>query len=383
MTKHNCLNKRRNTLVITMKQDRLCKSCQVQANACKQGHPDATKEEIKAKYPSVVVPRKKTKREIEASQKHEGESEEHFAKHLQNTEQKQQQRVALKCMFFLYYRHQLLALLERIILNHVPVPVLPSPLIDLVLLGPQPHPTPSCCIQPLHKLYFLICLKRVLIYFRRHTQESLILEDTNKYIIFMHAPFPLDVELNNIIMDHLVHHQSIKLEGFCMPEVVKQLTAEYMATHWNVQPARVVEVHDGLADPRQSEKILDVSMTHQGVLPPFRWQDDSHYWGTWKQTMGKTDKQLGVSFTLILLLGDIYIYSFQPPGAVHAVYTPEASFTQGAFFWSLDTIHTGLWSTKLDYTLKQVYKGLMWMMLFLPTNPDKYKHSQTYSLGPP
>ncbi|KAK0497145.1 hypothetical protein EDD18DRAFT_1351988 [Armillaria luteobubalina] len=333
-------------------RQRLCKSYQVQANAYKQGHPDATKEEIKAKYPSVVVPRKKTKREIEASQRHEGESEEHFAKHLQNTKQKQQQRVALKLQTPTpgpsRKDH------SQSCPSFVPVPS--SPLIDLVLLGPQSHPTSFCCIQVglipvpssppidlallapklpptspcilcdsahwvftlklpplpgivLNNLKGANLLQKQANMVCRHAQEPLILEDTNKYIIFMHAPFPLDAELNNIIMDHLVHHQSIKLEGFCMPEVVKQLTAEYMATHWNVQLARVVEVHDtvcqiktpifpfkkmlhsefidGLADPRQSKKIFDVSMTHQGVPPLFGLIDDEY--DAWNNTSSQYD----------------------------------------------------------------------------------------------
>ena len=70
-----------------------------------------------------------------------------------------------------------------------------------------------------------------------------MLEDTNEHVVFMRAPFPPDAELNNIIMDHLVHHWGVKLEGFRTPEVVERLTSEYMATQWNVQPGRVVEVH--------------------------------------------------------------------------------------------------------------------------------------------
>ena len=70
-----------------------------------------------------------------------------------------------------------------------------------------------------------------------------MLEDTNEHVVFMRAPFPPDAELNDIIMDHLVHHRGVKLEGFRTPEVVERLTSEYMATQWNVQPGRVVEVH--------------------------------------------------------------------------------------------------------------------------------------------
>ncbi|KAK0488357.1 hypothetical protein EDD18DRAFT_1359613 [Armillaria luteobubalina] len=85
----------------------------------------------------------------------------------------------------------------------------------------------------------------------------------------------------------------------------------------------------------------------------------------------ETNEQLCVSFTLVLLPGDIYIYSFQPPGAIHAIYTPEASFTRGA--------HAGLWSTNLDHAPERVYEGLVRMMLSLPTNPDKLRYKR--SLG--
>ncbi|KAK0472341.1 hypothetical protein IW261DRAFT_1570931 [Armillaria novae-zelandiae] len=313
----------------------------------------------------------------------------------------------------------------------------------------------------------------------RHAQHSPILEDTNEYVVIMHAPFPPDAQLNDIVMGHLVHHQGIKLEGFHMPEVVEQLTSEYMATHWNVQPARVVEVHgtqfphlgntirqmetpifpfkkmlhsefiDSLADPGRSKKILDVPMTHEGAPPPFGLMDDgydawnntsSQYdwphglsreqwsdmnWGLlhhattytdehhdtdgkmtliigeqgsklWAVTFPKrplerrqvdtyfdqalqfapptgNNEELCVSFTLVLLPGDIY---FQPPGAIHAIYTPEASFTPGA--------RAGLWSTNLDHAPKQVYEGLVWMMLSLPTNPDKHsylpEHPRAYGI---
>ncbi|KAK0493513.1 hypothetical protein EDD18DRAFT_1356435 [Armillaria luteobubalina] len=546
---------------------RLHKSRRVQANAYKQRHPDATKEEIEAKYPSVAAPRKKTKREIEASQRREGESEEHFAKRLRNTEQKRQRRAALKLQMPTPGPSRK----DRSQSQPSPVPVPPSPPIDPILLGPQPPPAPSHRIQvgpipvppspPIDPVLLapelpppapsrILCdsgtqtnvdatiqsqCRRITDFgvgalgvhpeaptitwnrvrqpesspaparvvlphlpqedgnllqeqadaVRRHAWQSPILEDTNEYVVFMRAPFPPDAELNDIIMDHLVHHRGVKLEGFRTPEVVEQLTAEYMATHWNVQPARVVEVHDtvrqmktpvfpfkkmlhsefidGLADPGRSEKILDVPMTHRGAPPPFGLMDDgydawnntsSQYdwphglsreqwsdmnWGLlhhattytdghhdadgkmtliigehgsklWAVTFPKgplerqqvntyfdqalqpappteTDEQLCVSFTLVLLPGDIY---FQPPGAIHAVYTPEASFTRGASFWSLDTMHqveisrrydslSGLYSTNLDHAPERVYEGLVRMMLSLPTNPDKLRYKR--SLG--
>ncbi|KAK0481944.1 hypothetical protein EDD18DRAFT_1362942 [Armillaria luteobubalina] len=488
---------------------RLHKSRRVQANAYKQRHPDATKEEIEAKYPSVVVPRKKTKWEIEASQRRKGESEEHFAKCLQNTEQKRQRRAALK----LQTPTPGPSRKDRSQSQPSPVPVPPSPPIDPILLGPQPPPAPSHRIQvgpipvppspPIDPVLLapeltpptpscILCdsgtqtnaftlklpplpgialdnlkdgnlLQEQADAVRRHAWQSPILKDTNEYVIFMHAPFPPDAKLNDIIMDHLVHHRGVKLEGFRMPEVVEQLTAEYMATHWNVQPARVVEVHDtvcqmktpifpfkkmlhsefidGLADPGRSKKILDVPMTHRGAPPPFGLMDDgydawnntsSQYdwphglsreqwsdmnWGLlhhattytdghhdtdgkmtliigehgsklWAVTFPKgplerqqvntyfdqalqptppteTDEQLCVSFTLVLLPGDIY---FQPPGAIHAIYTPEASFTL-----------SGLYSMNLDHAPERVYEGLVRMMLSLPTNPDKLRYKR--SLG--
>ncbi|KAK0488091.1 hypothetical protein EDD18DRAFT_1360046 [Armillaria luteobubalina] len=376
---------------------RLHKSRRVQANAYKQRHPDATKEEIKAKYPSVTAPRKKTKREIEASQRREGESEEHFAKCLWNTEQKQQRRVALK----LQTPTPGPSRMDHSQSCPSPVPVPPSPPIDPILLGPRPHPTPSRHIQvgpipvpsspPIDPVLLapklpppapscILCdsgtqtnvdapiqsqsrhitdfgvgalgvhpeaptvtwdhvrqpdcslvpaqvilphlpqeggnlLQEQANAVRKHARESPILEDTNEYVVFMRTPFPPDAELNDIIMDHLVHHRGVKLEGFRTPEVVEQLTVEYMATHWNVQPARVVEVHDtvrqiktpvfpfkkmlhsefidGLADPGQSEKILDVPMTHRGAPPPFGLMDDGY--DAWNNTSSQYDWPHGLS----------------------------------------------------------------------------------------
>ncbi|KAK0502139.1 hypothetical protein EDD18DRAFT_1346705 [Armillaria luteobubalina] len=285
---------------------------------CMAHRAQASREEINAKYPQVAACRKRTKREIGASQRREGESEEHFAKCLQSTEQKRLRRAVLKCMFFLvylpHYSHifidqewPLLALLERLVLNHdrplyqsPHLPPLtqyfpPSPPIDPVLLAPElPPPTPShilcengtqtnidttiksqsCritdfgvgalgihpdaptitwdCVNlpkpaqvvlphlPQDDGNLLLAQAKAA---RRHAHQSPILEDSNEYMVFMQAPFPPDAELNDIIMDHLVHHRGIKLEGFCPTEVVEQLTSEYMATNWNVQPARVVEVH--------------------------------------------------------------------------------------------------------------------------------------------
>ncbi len=111
------------------------------------------------------------------------------------------------------------------------------------------------------------------------------------------------------ISDHLAHNRGVKLEGFREPDIIKVLSSEYMATHWNVQPARLVEVHGRLSsvyqalwrilewvtdtfkkmktpgtpykkmlhsefiarlsDPTRSQKVLDVPMAHRGAPPPF------------------------------------------------------------------------------------------------------------------
>ncbi|KAK0478686.1 hypothetical protein EDD18DRAFT_1364521 [Armillaria luteobubalina] len=542
---------------------RLRTARRAQANAYKHRHPEATQEEIDAKYPQVTAPRKRTKREIGASQRREGESEEHFAKRLRSTEQKRLRRAVLKSGTATPGPSRKARSQSQL----SPVPVPPSPPIDPILLGPQPPATPSrrtlmspipvppsppidpvllapelpppapsriLCENgtqtnvdatiksqsrritdfgvgalgvhpdaptitwdrvnspeparvvlphlPQDDSNLLLAQAKAV---RRHAHQSPILEDSNEYVVFMRAPFPPDAELNDIIMDHLVHHRGVKLEGFRPTEVVEQLTSEYMATNWNVQPARVVEVHDtvrqintpvfpfkkmlhsqfidGLSDPRRSEKILDVPMTHRGAPPPFGLMDDgydawnntsSQYdwphglsreqwsdmnWGLlhhattytdehhdadgkmtliigeqgsklWAVTFPKKplereevhtyfdqalqfelpteeDELLCVSFTLVLLPGDIY---FQPPGAIHTVYTPEASFTRGASFWSLDTMHqaelsrrydsrSGLYSTNLDHAPERVYEGLVRIMLSLPTNPDKLRYKR--SLG--
>ncbi|KAK0421502.1 hypothetical protein EV421DRAFT_1917378 [Armillaria borealis] len=94
---------------------------------------------------------------------------------------------------------------------------------------------------------------------------------------------------------------------------------------------------------------------------------------------------VAVGYTLVLLPGDCY---FQPSGAAHAVYTPEPSFTRGSSFWSLTSMHQvevsrlydaegGIWSTNLDHDPDRVYEGLVRLMLYLPTNPNKlhYKRS--------
>ncbi|KAK0217203.1 hypothetical protein IW262DRAFT_1464254 [Armillaria fumosa] len=515
-------------------QRRLHKSRRLAANAYKQRHPEVTEIEILTKYPPVPAPRKKTKRQIEASQRRDSESMEEFTKRLSQTpvpgpsekERPQSRPSAVP---------NTNTESPPIPVGAIPVP--PSPPIDPVLLAYKPPPrAPSRILcesgtqtnddatiqsQTRHITDFgvgalgvhpdapTITWDRILQpksspaptritlphipqdnvttsgsdAVCRHAKESPILEDTNEYVIFMRAPFPPDAELNAIIMDHLAHHRGVKLEGFRTVEAVEQLTTEYMATRWNVQPARVMEIHDtvcqkllpvfpfkkmrhsefidGLADPTQSEKILDVPMSHRGAPPPFGLMDDgydawnntsSQYdwphglsreqwsdmnWGLlhhaatytdehhdadgkvslivgeagsklWVVTFPKQpldrktvtdyfdqalqfhlpteeDKNLCISFTLVLLPGDLY---FQPSGAIHAVYTPEASFTRGASFWSLDMMHqvelsrrydstSGMWSTNLDHPPERVYEGLVRMMLSLPTNPDKLRYKRS------
>lgn len=135
-----------------------------------------------------------------------------------------------------------------------------------------------------------------------------ILEDTNKHIVFIWPPFPDDMQLIDIILDHLAHNRGVKLEGFRDPEIIEDLMSDYMENRWNIQPVRLIEVHglwlcmicaflhrindpdtfkciknpakpfkkmlhhefiEGLTNPTCSEKILDVPMSHRGAPPPF------------------------------------------------------------------------------------------------------------------
>ncbi|KAK0184209.1 hypothetical protein F5146DRAFT_1006715 [Armillaria mellea] len=120
----------------------------------------------------------------------------------------------------------------------------------------------------------------------------------------------------------------------------------------------------------------------------FQFYDDALNINGHNESRHRQDLSLG--FTLVLLPGDCY---FQPSGAIHAVYMPEPSFTQGASFWSLATMHQveashsydiegGIWSTNLDHKPEHVYEGIIHMMLYLPTNPDKlhYKWSLAFFL---
>ncbi|KAK0472041.1 hypothetical protein IW261DRAFT_1571286 [Armillaria novae-zelandiae] len=511
-------------------EERQCAACRRMAvNGYKRRHPDATPEELDEKYPPIAVSRKKTRRQIEAAQKRDGETTDEYEKRLRRAEKKRQQRAAAKSQTPVpgpskkeRPKSQSSAAPKPdtrsapILVDATRAP--PSPPIDPVLLASEPppappsrrisdfgvgalgvhpdaptitwdrvsnesSPTPARVVLPFVPQDDINIVQDHAQAVCRHAQESPILEDTNEHVVFMCAPFPPDAELNDIIMDHLVHHRGVKLEGFYTPKIVEQLTTEYMATQWNVQPARVVEVHDtvrqkqhallpfkkmlhsdfidGLADPIRNEKILDVPMTHRGAPPPFgmmddgydawnntssqydwphglsreQWSDmnwgllhhactytDEHHDADGKMTLiigeqgsklwtvtfpnrplerhvvtdyfdqalqfalpTQQDECLCVSFTLVLLPGDLY---FQPPGAIHAVYTPEPSFTRGASFWSLDTMHqvelsrrydreSGMWSTNLDHAPERVYEGLVRMMLALPTNPEKLRYKRS------
>ncbi|KAK0191527.1 hypothetical protein F5146DRAFT_1001330 [Armillaria mellea] len=192
-------------------------------NSYKHRHPDVTPQEIVARYPPIAVPRKKSRRQIEATERCEGDTTEDYEKCLQKAEQKQPQRAAVKYMFFL---------------------------------------SQSC-----HITDFEVGALGI------HPQAPIITWDY--------------VELNDIIMDHLVHHWGIKLEGFHMPEVVD---GTYSLVEWLkcmslIQDSDIVhqkehpllpykkmfhsEFIDGLADPTQNEKILNIPMTHRGAPPPF------------------------------------------------------------------------------------------------------------------
>ncbi len=63
---------------------------------------------------------------------------------------------------------------------------------------------------------------------------------------FYTRSFPRQCPVIDTILDHLAHNRGVKLEGFREPDIIEALSSEYMATHWNVQPARLVEVHVGV-----------------------------------------------------------------------------------------------------------------------------------------
>ncbi|PBK79268.1 hypothetical protein ARMGADRAFT_1040931 [Armillaria gallica] len=240
-----------------------------------------------------------------------------------------------------------------------------------------------------------------------------ILEDTNEHIVFIRPPFPDDMQLIDIILDHLAQNRGVKLEGFRKSEIIETLTSDYMTSRWNVQPARLVEVHDtfqsiknpakpfkkmlhrefidGLTDPTRSEKILDVPMSHRGV--PSFWYDWPHglsreqwgdaNWGLLHHALTWTEEHHDGDGKIALIARRT-----GPSGAVHAVYTPEPSFTRGASFWSLATMHQveasrsydvegGIWSTNLDHGPERVYEAVVRMMLYLPTNPDKLRYKRS------
>ncbi|KAK0477071.1 hypothetical protein IW261DRAFT_1566542 [Armillaria novae-zelandiae] len=211
-----------------------------------------TPEELDEKYPPIAVSRKKTKRQIEAAQKRDRETMEEYEKHLWRAEQKQQQRAAVKSQTPVPDTRS-----APILVDATRAP--PSPPIDPVLLASEPPPAPpsrrisdfgvgALGIHPdaptitwdrddiniVQDHAQAVC---------RHAEESPILKDTNEHVVFMHAPFLPDAELNDVIMDHLVHHRGVKLEGFYTPKIVEQLTTDYMATQWNVDmPARRLHV---------------------------------------------------------------------------------------------------------------------------------------------
>ncbi|KAK0466566.1 hypothetical protein IW261DRAFT_1426836 [Armillaria novae-zelandiae] len=438
---------------------------QMAVNGYKHRHPDATPEELDEKYLPIAVSRKKTRRQIEAAQKCDGETTDEYKKRLWRAEKKSQTPVPGPSKKECPKSRSSTALKPDtrsapILVDATQAP--PSPPIDPVLLASEPPPAPpSCCISDFGVGALGIHPDAPTITWDRVSNESL---PTPARVVLPFVPqddinIVQDMpKLNNVIMDHLVHHQGVKLEGFYTPKIVEQLMTEYMATQWNVQPARVVEVHDTMAwpTPYENEKILDVPMTHRGAPPPFSMMDDgydawnntsSQYdwphglsreqwsdmnWGLlhhactytderhdadgkmtliireqgsklWMVTFPnrplkchvvtdyfdqalqfalptQQDEHLCVSFTLVLLPGDLY---FQLPGAIHAVYTLEPSFTRGASFWSLDTMHevelsrqydreSGMWSMNLDHAPERVYEGLVRMMLALPTNPKKH-----------
>ncbi|KAK0186926.1 hypothetical protein F5146DRAFT_1003919 [Armillaria mellea] len=259
----------------------------------------------------------------------------------------------------------------------------PLPPIDPVLLAPQPHPAPPSCLLMNLVLKLTMMVGALGIHPQApiitwdHISKSessptparvalpLVIHDERNIFqdeLMTMSSKPMqsaDAKLNDIIMDHLVHHRGIKLEGFHMPEVVERLTSEYMAMQWNIQPGRVVEVHATYMDEHHDADgkmtLIIREQALQFCIP------------------SEEDEGLCVSFTLVLLPGDLY---FQPPGAIHAVYTPEPSFIQ------YDRA-SGMWLTNLDHPPERVYEGLVRMMLALPTNPKKCKPHLHTALDPP
>ncbi|KAK0474055.1 hypothetical protein IW261DRAFT_1569042 [Armillaria novae-zelandiae] len=406
-----------------------CAVCRRMAvNGYKHRHPDATPEELDEKYPPIAVSRKKTKRQIEAAQKYDGETMEEYEKRLRRAEQKSQTPVPgpskkehPKSRSSAAPKPDTRS--APILVDATRAP--PSPPIDPVLLASEPPPAPpSCRISD-----FGVGALGV------HPDAPTITWD---HVSNESSPTPVQVILPfipqddiNIVQDHT---QAVHRHAEESP-ILEDTNEHIIFMHGTVQPARVVEVHDtvcqkqhallpfkkmlhsdfidGLANPIQNEKILDVPMTHQGAPPPFgmmddgydawnntssqydwphglsreQWSDmnwgllhhactymDEHHDADGKMTLiigeqgnllnamfvtdyfdqalqftlpTQQDKCLCVSFTLVLLPGDLY---FQPPGAIHAVYTPEPSFMRGAL--------SGMWSTNLDHALELSVRGI-------------------------
>ncbi|KAK0436191.1 uncharacterized protein EV420DRAFT_1652633 [Desarmillaria tabescens] len=364
--------------------DMLCKEQTHKLNSIasfKRRKPDVTEEELQARYPVIPeVPRKKSKREITACQKREGESNDAFSRCLRATENKwkrdvQQSEVESEAPAAGPSKRQKRT--EEASWNIPSNPDLPphirvwSPSIKTInnlsascSAGPCPVvdiPAPSstdkgiqCDLRmpPRHVTDFGVSASGVsndmptiswhqirmpgnssippahivLLYIPEGSENllqhmsplascHLILEDTNEHIIFIHPPFPDDMQLINTILKHLAHNRGVKLEGFRKPDIVEALTSEYMAKHWNVQPAQLVEVHDtlqsmkkpadpfkkmlhsefieGVTDPTCSEKILDGPMSHRGAPPPFGLMDDSY--GAWNNISSQYNWPHGLS----------------------------------------------------------------------------------------
>ncbi|KAK0421501.1 hypothetical protein EV421DRAFT_1917377 [Armillaria borealis] len=309
----------------------------------------ASEEELKRRYPDIAdAPRKKSRRELEACQRREGESDEAFQKRLCAAEKKRSSRAAHKSQS----RETLTAgsskqsqrrqqknskpATDQPAIAETPPPTPPpAPEQSPPPLPPPVPDSPGHCEIGIQTGDVDWTLRRttdfrvdalgvfraapVVPWFRQRKKDDNsspvatvtlpyvpegsinlledqarevemlsinypILEDTNSHIVFIRAPFPDNAQLIDTILDHLAHNRGVKLEGFREPDIIKVLSSEYMATHWNVQPARLVEVHDmfkkmktpgtpykkmlhsefiaRLADPTRSEKVLDVPMAH-------------------------------------------------------------------------------------------------------------------------
>ncbi|KAK0185377.1 hypothetical protein F5146DRAFT_1005365 [Armillaria mellea] len=246
--------------------------CDDEAQCKEHTYHSATEEELQARYSFIPkAPRKKSDREIAALQQHEGESDDVFAKHLQwNSRCRPIQRqkhtgeeTSLKMPDpappppppHIRIQNPYFKIINindpssscsmdsaPIIDNPVPSGTekgiqtnLGMPLCHVTDFGvgvagvPSDAPTMSWHRIPMHGDSSAFPAHVVLPYIPDGSENLLqlhaddvcsiaschpILEDTNKHIVFIRPPFPDNMQLIDIILDHLAHNQGVKLEGF-------------------------------------------------------------------------------------------------------------------------------------------------------------------------